>query len=735
MNTAGFQRREDLRLCTGAGRYVSDFVTGATCYAGFVRTDVASGVLTALDLKVVRTMPGVLAAYSARDLSQDGLGDIEHEPLPREDGGVPGVFPQPVLCRDRISHLGEPLALIVADSRQSLADAIEAAVPEITDAAPLSGRAFLRHFGDRDAARAAMDAATHRTQVALDVPRMTAFPLEPRGAIATPDGDGGLIYRASTQNPFALRAQLAEYLGLSPDQIRAVAGDVGGSFGLKGFMAREDAALAWAAIKLGREIAWLPSRSEAMLADAQGRGVNGALEVGLDDNLRIQAVLGKFIIDCGAYPGRRAYGLMNNVGGICGVYAIPAIGVEIEGRLSARPPLAPFRGNGRPEATHAIERALDAAARDLGIDPIELRRINLITPDQMPVTTGLGKSYDCGDFTAVMQAALTLNGDPAARRAKAVAQGRLFGLGLANCIESAAGPKPDFARVTVLSDGHIRIAPGVMSVGQGHETVLSAFTAEHLQIAPAQISYVNGDTDALSNGRGSGGSSGLTVAGSALLRALENLIVEGRALAAQQFGCDVAAVAFRDGGFHRQDGNETVTLGQMAAEKGGQWSVEGTFTPDAAVFPNGTHLCEVEIDPETGQVAVTRYAAVEDVGRVLNPVLVEGQLHGGIAHGLSQGLGEVMSFDETGQLLTGSLMDYRVVRAADMPPILLGSAPVPTSRNPLGVKGVGEAGTVGAVAAFASAVSDALAAAGVRDFDLPATSARVWDALNKAQTG
>ncbi len=735
MTGTGFQRFEDHRLTTGSGAYVSDFVTPNTRFAGFVRSDVASGLLDDLDLSDARSMHGVLAAFDASDLRNAGLTEMTHEPLPREDGGKAGHYPQPILCDNRIVHLGEPLALIVAKDRAALADAIEAVAPEISETEPLSGRAFLRRFGDPAAAEDAMTNAVHRKRIALNVPRMTAFPLEPRGAIATPDGAGGLTYRSSTQNPFALRAQLAEHLGIAPDRIRALAQDVGGSFGLKGFMAREDAALAWAALTLGTEIAWLPTRSEAMLADAQGRGVTGEVEIGLDGDLRIQAVLAQFGIDCGAYPGRRAYGLMNNVGGFCGVYDIPAIGVEIEGQLSPRLPLAPFRGNGRPEATHAIERALDAIARDLQIDPVDLRRRNLIVPEQMPITTGLGKSYDCGDFPRVMQAALTLNGDTESRRAAATARGRLFGLGLANCIESAAGPKPDFARVTVQGDGTVLIAPGVMSVGQGHETGLSLMAAEHLQISRDQITYVNGDTEALSHGRGSGGSSGLAVAGSALWRALEALVQEGRGLAAHLFGCSEADVTFRDGGFHRDGSNETATIGSLAAQNGGHWSVEQSFTPDLAVFPNGTHLCEVEIDPETGEVAVTRYAAVEDVGRVLNPVLVEGQLHGGIAHGLSQGLGEAIAFDDTGQLLTGSLMDYRVIRASDMPPILLDSCEVPTDRNPLGVKGVGEAGTVGAVAAFASAVSDALAQAGVCDFDLPAAPNRVWTALRNVQHG
>ncbi len=723
-------RREDARLLTGRGRFVADFVTPRTAFAGFLRADLASARVAGLDLSAVRAAPGVLGVVTAEDLDAAGIGPLRHEPLPREDGGTAEEFPQPILSATTIRHVGEPLALVAASSPQALADALDLADVTLEEVPPPAGRAFLRRFGDVAAAEAALAGAVHRARITLAAPRVTAFALEPRGAIATPDDKGGLTYRVSTQNPFALRAGLSDTLGLSPERVRVLAEDVGGSFGLKGFMTREDAALAFAARHLGCELAWLPARSETMLADVQGRAIDGVLEVGLDAGHRIVAVAGRFAIDCGAYPSRRAYGLMNNVRGMTGVYDVPVAGIEIEGRLSARVPLAPFRGNGRPEATHAIERALDAVARQAGIDPVALRRANLIAPAALPVKTALGAPLDCGDFPRVMAEALALNGDPAPRRAAAEAQGLLYGVGLANCIESAAGPKPDHARLTLDASGGLTLAPGVMSVGQGHETALSRLVAERLELPQTRITYVNGDTEAVSHGRGSGGSAGLTVAGSATWVALDTLLAEGRQIAAARFGCPEEALVLRDGGFHRQDGNETLSLAQIAADKGGVWRVEGSFAPEIATYPNGTHLCEVAVDPETGALTVTRYAAVEDVGRVLNPVLVEGQLMGGIAQGLSIGLGERIRHDVEGQLLTGSLMDYSLVRARDVPMMALASVEVPTARNPLGVKGVGEAGTVGGMAAFASAVSDALARAGVADFDLPATPDRVWHALD-----
>ncbi|MHA6344358.1 xanthine dehydrogenase family protein molybdopterin-binding subunit [Roseivivax sp. CAU 1761] len=729
-------RREDARLLTGAGGYVADHLEDGVCQAGFLRAPVASGRIVGLDISEAAALPGIRAVLTAEDLAADGIGPIEHEPLPRDDGGAAEEYPQPILAGDEIAHLGQAVALVVGDSAAAVQDALEAIALDIDDAPARAGRAFFRRLGRAAETEAALADAAHRAKVRLDWPRVAAFALEPRCALARPRPrpGGGVQYRASTQNPFALRGQIAAQLGWDPGRLHVVAEDVGGSFGLKGFMAPEDAALCWAADRLGLALAWLPGRGETLLADAQGRAATGEVTIGLDADLRIVALAAAFEIDAGAFPSRRAFGVINNVNGLTGTYRVPEAAVEIAGLLSARPPLAPFRGNGRPEATHAVERALDAAARAAAADPVEVRRRNLIPPGEMPVTTALGTAIDCGDFPRVMAAALALNGDPAPRRRAAEAEGLLYGVGLANCIESAGGPlrkpKPDCARIEVSGDGTVSIAPGVMSVGQGHETGLSALAAARLEIDAARIRYRNGDTEALSFGRGSGGSSGLAVAGSALAVALDRLLEEGSEKAAAALDCAPDEIAFRDGAFHRRGGNESVTLGDLAGA--GVWRVEETFAPDAATFPNGTHLCEVAIDPETGATRVVRYAAVEDVGRVLNPVLVEGQLQGGIAQGLSLGLGERMVYDEAGQLLTGSLMDYQLPRASDLPAFRLGTVEVPTALNPLGVKGVGEAGTVGATAALASAVSDALARAGVRDFDLPATPLRVWEALQAA---
>ncbi|POF34492.1 xanthine dehydrogenase family protein molybdopterin-binding subunit [Roseibium marinum] len=739
MNERTEMRLEDLRLVTGRGRYVSDFIEPETCFAGFFRSDVASGRIEGLDVSQALGMPGVIAVFTSADLDADGIAAIAHVDLPRDDGLASEQFPQPILSGEEIKHTGEPIALVVAETRESLAAALETIVLDIGERDPVQGIAFLRRLGDAQAVKEAFARAAHRSTVMVDMPRATTAAMEPRGAIATPDATGGLHFRASTQNPFAMRNQIAGHLGWDEDSLHVQADDVGGSFGLKGAMSREDVALCWAARRLDRQLAWLPGRSESFLADAQGRGAKGRVSIALDEHFRILAVEADFEVDVGAYPGRRAFGLVNNINGLTGMYDIPAAAARVVGRLSARAPLAPFRGNGRPEATYAIEKAIDQAARQLGINPVALRRKNLIRPDAMPVVTALGARIDCGDFPKVMDTALSLNEGNQERRKSARERGLLFGLGIVNCIESAGGPlkqpKPDFARITVGEDGRVVVAPGVMSVGQGHETALTHMTAGRLQIDIERIDYRNGDTRALSFGRGSGGSSGLTVAGSALWQALDRLLDEGCADAAAVMNCPVRTVMFRDGAFHREGSNESVPLERIAAAKqDGNWQVETSFTPAGATFPNGTHICEVEIDPETGETRIVRYVAVEDIGTIMYPMLVEGQLHGGIAQGLSLGLGERIIYDDADQLLTGSLMDYQMARADNLPDFFLAGVEVPTALNPLGVKGVGEAGTVGATAALASAVCDALFSAGVSEFELPATPSRVWEALRDARS-
>ncbi|KMK65045.1 xanthine dehydrogenase family protein molybdopterin-binding subunit [Puniceibacterium sp. IMCC21224] len=729
--TAG--RNEDLRLLRGGGLYAADDLDADVRFAGFVRSDMAAGRILAIQANDARAMPGVLGVFTAADMAD--LAPLTHDPLPRDDGGTAELFPIPVLCGTHVRHMGEPVALVVAKSKAALGDAIDAVWVDMDEEVPPQGVCFCRNVGDASATSDAFAKAAHTSTTHIEIARATVTSLEPRGLIVR-HRDGGLHVRASTQNPFALRADIAKHFGLAKSAVHVQASDVGGSFGLKGPMAREDAAVIWAARQLGVDLCWFSTRSEALLADAQGRAISGDIQLAFDSDHRLIGIDAAFDVDAGAYPSRRAMGIVNNIPGLAGMYAVPVAAASITGQLSARPPLAPLRGNGRPEVAQSIERALDDAARVMGVNPVDLRRMNLVPKEAMPFTTAFGNTVDSGDFARVMQTAQDLAGDPAPRRAAAGARGMLYGVGFANCIESAAGPirspKPDNAKLSVSSAGRITLAPGVMSVGQGHETSMAGIVVDRLGVPRDQIDYVNGDTAALSFGRGSGGSSGLAVAGGALVTALDRLIDEGRTHAADRFGCAPGDLSFRDGAFYREGSNENMPLAEIAAEKGGLWEVEAEFTPDAATYPNGSHVCEVEVDPETGAVKITRYAAVEDVGRVLNRQLVEGQVMGGVAMGLSFGLGERIVYDDDGQLLTGSFMDYQMIRAADLPMFSLGMVEVPTILNPLGAKGVGEAGTVGSTAAFSSAIRDALAPLGVRNFELPATPCQVWQAIRDA---
>jgi carbon-monoxide dehydrogenase large subunit len=727
-------RVEDARLLTGRGRFVADLIPLGALHGVFVRSDRAPARLVALDATAALSVPGVVAVITAQDLGHWGVPPLPQDPLPRDDGGAPFDRPVPLLCGDMVRHPGEPLALILAETLAAARDGAEAVAVTLSDADDPPVPVFVRSLGDADATAAALEGAAHVVTRRIVVPRVHALPLEPRGCLAQPGPDGRLHLVSSTQNPPALLKPLAQVLGVPVDRVRVSAGDVGGSFGLKGFLTREEALVALAALRLSRPVAWTATRSESLIADHLGRGVAGEVTLGFDADLRIVALSARMTLEAGAYASRRTLGIVNNAGGMAGVYAIPVAHLRLDGVTSPTPPVAPYRGHGRPEVTLALELTLDHAARALGVDPVELRRRNLLWPADLPRRTALGFTLDCGDFPAVLDRALALSAGAEGRAAEVAARGHLFGRGVIACVEAAGGPvrapRPDHAVVTVAPDGTMTLAPGVMSVGQGHETVLGRLAAGRLGIDPARVRWHAGDTDAVPDGRGNGGSSGLAVCGPAVVAACDDALAQARALAAAAWGCAADAVAWRDGLLRRAGTNDTLTLAEVAALVGPVGiTARGSFAPAAATFPNGAHVAEVEVDPETGVVTFTGYWAVEDVGTVMDPVLVDGQMQGGIAQGLSQVLGERVVTGAGGQVLTGSLMDYAVPRAGDLPEPRLGSHPVPTTVNPLGVKGVGEAGTVGALAAGFAAVCDALARAGAAEFDMPATPARVWAAL------
>lgn len=761
------RRREDDRFVTGRGQYTDDIHNEGAARAAFVRAPVASAVIRSVDVSAAQELPGVIAILTAQDLAADGIPDFS---LPlgitNSDGSPVVPTPRPLLARDRIRFLGEPVAMVIAETDAIAQDAAELVsidfedIPPVltpadarADGAPLlwddrpSNKAFHWRGGDLEGTAKALAASHHVARLETHISRVTAMPMEPRSALAYIDEHGRSVLRVSHQNPHALRGNLCEVFGLGRGDVRVVAGDVGGSFGMKSGYLREEALVFWAARRLQRPVRWTATRSETFLSDEQGRDVHVSAELGLDADGRFTALHVRYDINIGAYLSGRSATPILNFGGIAGVYTTPYIVGEATGYFTNTPPTAAYRGAGRPDATYVIERIIDIAAQEMGLDPAELRRRNLIPPEALPYQTPFIFRYDCGEFERNLNRALEIAdyaGFPSRQR-EARARGKLRGIGIANPIEVAGGPyaKPgkDFATIRAHADGTVTLIAGAMSVGQGLDTALSSLVADRLGLPLEKVRYVQGDTDAIDNGKGSGGSAALTIGGSATLASVDALIEKGREIAAEELEAATFDIEYAAGSFRIVGSDRAISLAEVAAiaeqraADGAGLSAAGEFVPPHATFPNGSHVCEVEIDPETGQTEIIRYISVEDVGRVLNPLLVEGQIHGGVAQGLGQVLMEEVRFASDGQLVSGSFMDYAMPRADDLPMIESENLETPTELNPLGVKGVGEAGTVGSLAAAMNAVNDALAEVGITHFDMPATPHRVWEAIRQAQSG
>jgi aerobic carbon-monoxide dehydrogenase large subunit len=763
------RRREDVRLLTGRGDYAADAAPPDMAVAIFLRSPHAHATIEAIDVVAARAIQGVLAVYTASDLTDvtpiaGGIG------FPRPDGGPAPKIDRPLLASDRVRFVGEPVALVIAHSRAAgleAADAIVvdyAALPVVTEpcAAMAQGASavwdevpdnigFLWKRGNAEGTDAALAAAAHVTTLDFTVSRVTANSMEPRGAWARVAEDGRLEVHASHQSPFALRNGMASgNFQVKPTDIRVIPGDVGGSFGMKSGVHLESVLVGWAARRLNRPVRWISDRTEGFLTDEQAREMRISASLGLDAAGKFTALKLRWDVNLGAYvSGRSGWGV-GNIGGIAGVYDIPLIAAQVCGVLTHTVPTAAYRGAGRPEATYAIERLIDVAARELGVSPYELRRRNLIPPSAMPYKTALVFTYDCGEFEGNMEEAATLS-DFATfeqRRTEAAKQGKLRGIGLCNCIEVAGGPflRPakDLSTLRLAEDGTLILRSGSMSTGQGLETTMTQLVAERFGVAIEQVRWEGGDTDLLSSGKGNGGSGALCIGGSAVMLAVDKVIDTARKIAAELLEAAVVDVEFTNARFTIAGTDRSVSLLDVAhaahdpdhippGEEGGLVE-SGEFTPTAVTFPNGTHICEVEIDAETGATEIVRYSAVEELGRVLNPMIVAGQIHGGVVQGVGQALGEIILHDpESGQMLTASFMDYQMPRANEYPDFRLATREVPTLVNPLGAKGVGEAGTVGALGAAMNAINDALAPLGIRHFDMPATPGRVWAAIQAAK--
>jgi carbon-monoxide dehydrogenase large subunit len=767
------RRLEDPRLLQGLGRYSDDASLARQAYAAVVRSPHAHARIRALDVSSARKAPGVLAVFTGADLAADGLGNLPTDSTRKRRDGTPAfTTPRPALARERVRHVGDPVALVVAETPEQAADAAErfavdyepltvvaatadatrAGAPAVWDEAP-DNVAFVWEAGNRDAVARAFEGAAHVTRLPFVVTRVAAAPLEPRSAVGEYDRrTGRYTLHTGVQMPHGVRTLLAEQIFRVPQShLRVVAGDVGGSFGMRNGVYPELVLVLWAAKRLGRPVKWTSDRREGFVSDEHGRDNVTTAELALDASGKFLALRVAITLNIGAYLTPRSAGSgTNNVGGVAGVYTTPAIHVQTTGVYTNMTPTGPYRGAGRPEATYAIERVIDVAARELGVDPTELRMRNLIPSSAMPFKTGLVFTYDCGDFARGMEMALELADRPgfARRREEARRRGRLRGLGIANPVEVAGGPytsvNPDTAELRINPDGSVSLFAGSTSMGQGNETAFAQIVSDRLGVPPERIHVFWGDSDALGAGRGNGGSGALTVGGSAVARATEKVIERGRRIAARMLEAAPEDIVLRDGRFTVAGTDRDVTFASVARtayqprqlpsgmEPG--FSETAAFTPPAVTFPNGSHVCEVEIDEETGAVRIARYTVVDDVGRMVNPMLVKGQIHGGVVQGLGQGLFERLTYEPaSGQLLTGSFMDYPMPRADDVPFFEVDSHEVPTAVNPLGAKGVGEAGTVGALAALLNAVNDALAPLGVRHLDMPVTPERVWRAIQEAK--
>ena len=767
------RRVEDPRLLRGFGRYSDDVSLPHQAYAVVVRSPHAHAVIRSIDTSAARQASGVLAVLTGADLAADGLGNLPTDKTrKRRDGSAAFATPRPALVRDRARHVGDPVALVVAATTEQAVDAAELvavdyeplpAVAATADAArpgapPVWAEApdnvaFVWEAGNKDAVARAFASAAHVTHLDFVVSRVAAAPLEPRGAVGEWDRrTGRYTLHTGIQAPHGLRTLLADQVFRVPQShLRVVTGEVGGSFGMKSGVYPEPVLVLWAAKRLGRPVKWTSDRREGFVTDEHGRDNVSTAELALDANGKFLALRVAITLNVGAYLTPRSAGPgTNNVGGVAGVYTTPAIHLQTTGVFSNTTPTGPYRGAGRPEATYAIERVIDVAALELKIDPVELRRRNLIPTTAMPFKTGLVFTYDCGDFGRGMDMALDLADRPGfeKRRAEARQRGKLRGLGIANPVEVAGGPytamNPDTAELRVNADGSVSLFTGSTSMGQGNETAFVQIVSDRLGVPPERIQVFWGDSDALGAGRGNGGSGALTVGGSAVTRATEKIIERGRRIAARLLEAAPEDVIHRDGKFTVTGTDRGVTFANVARaayvprqlppgmEPG--FSEEAAFTPPAVTFPNGSQICEVEIDEETGVVRIVRHSVVDDVGRMVNPMLVKGQIHGGVVQGLGQGLFEELTYDpSTAQLLAGSFMDYVMPRADDVPGFDVDSHEVPTQVNPLGAKGVGEAGTVGALPALLNAVNDALAPLGVRHLDMPVTSERVWRAIRDAR--
>ena len=766
------KRREDIRFITGQGRYTDDFSQPGQTFAAFLRSPHPRARIVSIDATAALALPGVVGVFTGKDLAADKIGDIPCGWLVKSaDGSDMRVASRPPLAIELVNFVGETYGVVIAESLAAAREGAEAVVTEFEDLEAVANLAhalggpqihsnvpdnlsFHWELGDGAATDDAFSRAAHVTTLEFANNRLIPNAMEPRAALGLYDrsSEEFTLYTTS-QNPHLERLILTAFVGLAPEhKLRVISPDVGGGFGSKIFVYPEEIVVAWAARRVGRPVKWTCDRSEAFLSDAHGRDHLTTAELALDADgiflglrVRTRANLGAYLSTFASSVPTYLYGTL-----LAGQYRTPAIHVAVDGVYTNTAPVDAYRGAGRPEATYLIERIVETAARELKVDPAELRRRNFIRTDQFPYQTPVALIYDTGDYEASLDKALALAdyaGFPA-RRAEAAARGKKRGIGF-SCYIEACGLAPSQlaiqlgAGVGLYESGEVRVNPtasvtvftGSHSHGQGHETTFAQIVSDRLGIPFEQVEIVHGDTGRVEFGLGTYGSRSVAVGGSALIKATEKIIVKARRIAAHMMEAAPEDVDFEDGIFAVRDTNRKLTFGDIALaayipanfpedlEPG--LSEKSFYDPKNFTFPAGTHIAEVEIDPETGVVEVASFVAVDDFGEVINPMIVEGQVHGGIAQGIGQALMEHGIYDEMGQLVTGSFMDYCMPRADNLPNFKVDTTVTPCTHNPLGVKGCGEAGAIGSPPAIINAVTDAL---GIRDIAMPASPERVWRA-------
>ena len=780
---ASSKRREDVRFLTGNGRYTDDINRPGQLYAVFVRSEVAHGRIVSLDTTEAAAAPGVAQVFTAKDF--EGVGGVPCGWQITDKNGDPMKEPKhPILAEGKVRHVGDPIAVVVADTPEHAKDAAELVAVEIEDLPAvinmrdaISGGAAVHDEApdnicydwefvaeNKAAVDEAIRNAAHVTTLELVNNRLVANPMEPRCAIGEYDrsDDQHTLYTTS-QNPHVIRLLMGAFvLGIPEHKLRVVAPDVGGGFGSKIYHYAEEAFVTFAAKKLNRPVKWTSSRSEAFMSDAQGRDHVTKIELALDADNNFTALRCTTLANMGAYLSTFAPCIPTWLHGtlLAGNYRTPLIFTNVKAVFTNTVPVDAYRGAGRPEATFQLERVIDKAARELGVSPVALRKQNFIGKDQFPYQTPVAVVYDTGDYHATMDKVVEMAdlGGFEARKAEAAKRGKLRGLGFAHYIE-ACGIAPsslvgalgaraglyEAATVRVNPTGSVSVFTGSHSHGQGHETTFAQVVADMLGIPAEQIDIVHGDTNRVPFGMGTYGSRSLAVGGSAIVKSVEKIVAKAKKIAAHLLEASEADITFEDGQFKVAGTDKAKAFGEiaLAAYVPHKYPIETVepgleetsfYDPKNFTYPSGGYACEVEVDPETGVVTVIAFHAADDFGNLVNPMIVEGQIHGGVAQGIGQAMLEHATFDENGQMQAGSFMDYAMPRASDLVMVNIDSScNTPCTHNPLGVKGCGEAGAIGSPPAFVNAVIDALSERGVEHIDMPLTPRAVWEALQGAR--